>query len=108
MYSSANLPRADGHGFMVMQQHDSEELLRRNGRHAVKSLNVLFVTNMYPDSVCLSSGTFVQQQAEYLRKAGHRVDVLNIGSRRSQFKYVRSIFDVVAKTRTTAYDVVHA
>jgi teichuronic acid biosynthesis glycosyltransferase TuaC len=77
-------------------------------RNGAKSLNILFVTNMYPGPARPSSGTFVQHQADYLRKAGHRVDVLNIGKRRSPFKYFRSIFDVVSRTRTNLYDVVHA
>jgi teichuronic acid biosynthesis glycosyltransferase TuaC len=72
------------------------------------SLNILFVTNMYPGPGCPSAGTFVQHQADYLRKAGHRVDILNIGERRSPLKYFRSIFDVLSRTRTYVYDVVHA
>lgn len=77
-------------------------------RDRAKSLNILFVTNMYPGPGRPSAGTFVQHQADYLRKAGHRVDVLNIGKRRSRLKYFRSIFDVVSRTRTNVYDVVHA
>jgi teichuronic acid biosynthesis glycosyltransferase TuaC len=75
------------------------------GRGALK---VLFVTNMYPDHANPASGTFVWQQAEHLRKAGHQVDVLHIASARSRLKYLTSLFDVFARTRGGLYDVVHA
>jgi teichuronic acid biosynthesis glycosyltransferase TuaC len=74
-----------------------------------KSLKVLFVTNMYPDQGNPGSGAFVRQQAEYLRKAGHEIDVLHIqGGGRSRLKYLTSPFDVLARTRRISYDVVHA
>lgn len=72
------------------------------------ALKVLFVTNMYPDEANPASGTFVWQQAEHLRKAGHRVDVLHIESGRSRLKYFTALFDVYARTRGGSYDVVHA
>src|SRR5271166_1773329 len=72
------------------------------------ALKVLFVTNMYPDEAHPASGTFVWQQAEHLRKAGHQVDVLHIDSGRSRMKYFTSLFDVFARTRGGSYDVVHA
>jgi teichuronic acid biosynthesis glycosyltransferase TuaC len=75
------------------------------GRGALK---VLFVTNMYPDDANPASGTFVWQQAEHLRKAGHQIDVLHIESGRSRLKYLTSLFDVFVRTRRGSYDVVHA
>jgi teichuronic acid biosynthesis glycosyltransferase TuaC len=69
---------------------------------------VLFVTNMYPDDEHPGSGAFVRQQAEHLRQAGHLIDVLHIQSSSSRLKYLTSPADVFARTRTRAYDVVHA
>ncbi len=69
---------------------------------------MLFVTNMYPNRANPASGTFVWQQAEHLRKAGHQVDVLHIESGQSRLKYLTSLFDVLARTRRGSYDVVHA
>ena len=75
---------------------------------APRPLKVLFVTNMYPDEEHPASGTFVRQQAEHLRKAGHQIDVLHIESNRSRLKYLTSPVEVFTRTRATAYDVVHA
>jgi teichuronic acid biosynthesis glycosyltransferase TuaC len=71
-------------------------------------LKVLFVTNMYPEDNNPGSGAFVRQQADHLRKAGHQIDVLHIESKRSRLKYLTSLIDVFARTRTRSYDVVHA
>jgi glycosyltransferase involved in cell wall biosynthesis len=71
-------------------------------------LKVLFVTNMYPDGENPGSGAFVRQQADHLQKAGHHVDVLHIESKKSRLKYLTSPMEVFARTRTGAYDVVHA
>jgi len=71
-------------------------------------LNILFVTNMYPHDGQPGSGAFVRQQAEYLQKLGHRVDVLRIAGDKSRLRYLTSAATVFAQTRKTPYDVVHA
>jgi teichuronic acid biosynthesis glycosyltransferase TuaC len=50
----------------------------------------------------------VRQQAEQLRRFGHTVDVVNIPGFRSRLNYLKGAVDVVRKTRTTQYDIVHA
>lgn len=73
-----------------------------------RSLKVLFVTNMYPSSGNPGAGTFVCQQAHYLRKAGHLVDILHIQGKHSRLKYFTSCVEVFVRTRRLSYDVVHA
>jgi teichuronic acid biosynthesis glycosyltransferase TuaC len=63
---------------------------------------------MYPSQERPASGTFVWQQAEQLRRFGHRVDVVNILGFRSKLHYLKGAFDVIQATRTRAYDIVHA
>src|SRR5262245_40709716 len=71
-------------------------------------MKVLFVTNMYPTPQRPGLGAFVWQQAEQLRRSGHVVDVVNILGFRSKLNYLKGAVDVVRRTRTTHYDVVHA
>jgi teichuronic acid biosynthesis glycosyltransferase TuaC len=71
-------------------------------------VRILFVTNMYPNPERPAYGTFVWQQAEQLRQFGHTVDVVNILGFRSKLNYVKSAFEVMHRTRSTAYDIVHA
>ena len=71
-------------------------------------MNVLFVTNMYPDSGSKSAGIFVQQQADALIRRGHNIDVLRVRSDRSRFDYLRKIPEIIRRTRRNPYDVVHA
>lgn len=71
-------------------------------------LRILFVTNMYPHAEDLSSGSFVQQQAEGLRRLGHTVDVLHILGYRSVLHYATAAIRVPKRTWRTKYDIVHA
>ena len=71
-------------------------------------MKILFVTNMYPTSQMPHYGAFVWQQAEQLRRFGHTVDIVNILGFRSKLNYLKGAVDVVRKTSSTAYDIVHA
>jgi len=71
-------------------------------------MRILFVTNMYPTPERPGYGAFVRQQAEQLRRFGHTVDVINILGFRSRLHYLKGALDVLRRTRTTPYDVVHA
>src|SRR3989442_6860721 len=63
---------------------------------------------MYPSAERPGYGAFVSQQAEQLRQFGHTVDVINILGFRSKLNYVKSAFEVLQRTRSTVYDIVHA
>ena len=71
-------------------------------------MNILFVTNMYPNTDNLGAGTFVMHQAEYLKKLGHSVNILHILGYRSKFNYLKAVFDVFLETKKKKYDIVHA
>jgi teichuronic acid biosynthesis glycosyltransferase TuaC len=71
-------------------------------------LRILFVSNMYPSPEKPGLGAFVRQQAEELRGLGHIVDVVNIRGFQSRFNYLRAAVEVLQKTSTLAYDIVHA
>lgn len=71
-------------------------------------MRILFVTNMYPCAERPAYGAFVKQQAEQLRRFGHRVDVVNILGFRSKLYYLKAILEVLRKTHAIAYDIVHA
>jgi glycosyltransferase involved in cell wall biosynthesis len=71
-------------------------------------MNVLFITNMFPNDGSKSSGIFVQQQAEALKRRGHRVDVLHVRTDQSRFDYLRKIPEIIRTARMKPYDVVHA
>src|SRR2546425_4761646 len=63
---------------------------------------------MYPTPQRPDYGAFVWQQAEQLRRFGHTVDVVNILGFRSKLNYLKGAVDVLRKTRSTPYDIVHA
>jgi glycosyltransferase involved in cell wall biosynthesis len=63
---------------------------------------------MYPSAERPAYGAFVWQQAEQLRQVGHTVDVVNILGFRSKLNYLKSAFEVLRKTRSVPYDIVHA
>src|SRR5256712_5804704 len=71
-------------------------------------MRILFVTNMYPTPQTPDYGAFVWQQAEQLRRLGHTVDVINILGFRSKLNYLKGVVDVLRKTSSTRYDIVHA
>ena len=63
---------------------------------------------MYPTPQKPHYGAFVWQQAEQLRRLGHTVDVINILGFRSKLNYLKGVVDVLRKTSSTRYDIVHA
>lgn len=71
-------------------------------------MRILFITNMYPTSERPAYGTFVWQQAEQLRRCGHVVDVVNILGFHSRLNYLKAAVEIVRKTYSVPYDVVHA
>jgi glycosyltransferase involved in cell wall biosynthesis len=70
-------------------------------------MKILVVTNMYPHAGDLSSGVFVMQQVNYLRKYGHHVDVYHIRGFLSKFNYLKASWDVFIRTIRESYDLVH-
>lgn len=71
-------------------------------------MKILIVTNMYPTARMPGYGTFVAQQARGLQASGHEVDVLIISGHESRLNYVRSVREIVRRTRENRYDIVHA
>lgn len=73
-----------------------------------RPLKVLFLTNMYPTREMTSFGTFVQDQAETLRRAGVDIDVLLVNGRVSKLNYFIGILRFWKQIITHDYDVIHA
>lgn len=71
-------------------------------------MRVLFVTNLWPDDVRPWHGVFVRNQAEGLRAAGVRVDVLPIRGYASDLEYLRAARPALGLNLRAPYDVVHA
>jgi teichuronic acid biosynthesis glycosyltransferase TuaC len=71
-------------------------------------MNVLWITNMWPDSERPWYGSFVHSQARSLECLGIDLDVLYVPGYRSSKEYARGAADVVGKSRHRQYDVVHA
>ena len=63
---------------------------------------------MYPTPQRPDYGAFVGQQAEQLRRFGHTVDVVNVLGYRSKLNYLKGAVEVLRKTGSTPYDIVHA
>jgi glycosyltransferase involved in cell wall biosynthesis len=70
-------------------------------------MTVLFVTAMYPHAANPASGSFVAQQAEAVRRLGHRVDVLHVLGYRSRWNYLWGNLRLAARVRRTTYDLIH-
>lgn len=71
-------------------------------------MNVLVVTNMYPDPQHPMLGTFVKTQVESLRRQGLTADVLFINGVASRWNYLKGWFDLKARLRERRYDLIHA
>ncbi len=63
---------------------------------------------MYPTPQRPDYGAFVWQQAEQLRRFGHMVDVVNILGFQSKLNYLKGAVEVLRRTWSTPYDIVHA
>jgi teichuronic acid biosynthesis glycosyltransferase TuaC len=74
----------------------------------VRRMNVLWITNMWPDAERPWYGSFVHSQARSLERLGIDLDVLYVPGYRSSKEYARGAADVVGKSRHRQYDVVHA
>src|SRR5437870_10434749 len=70
-------------------------------------LKILVVTAMYPRFGKESSGAFVMQQVEQVRRLGHDVETIDFPGYRSKLEYAKAAFVVAHQTRRKRYDVVH-
>jgi teichuronic acid biosynthesis glycosyltransferase TuaC len=71
-------------------------------------LNVLVVTNMWPNEDDPSYGSFVQDQMESLRRIGVNYDVLFVDGRASRWNYARGARALRQYLRGRQYDLIHA
>lgn len=86
----------------------SEELVGFAPSHITdERMRVLFITNMWPDSVLPHYGTFIASQAKSLEDADVAVDVINIRGYSSILAYAVAPRVVRALSRARTYDVVH-
>jgi glycosyltransferase involved in cell wall biosynthesis len=69
---------------------------------------VLAVTNLWPTEADPGFGSFVKAQMESLRPLGVDFDVLFINGRESRWNYVRGLFGLWRRLRSSRYDLVHA
>lgn len=71
-------------------------------------MRVLVFTAAYPSVAAPTSGTFVQEQVESLRKAGIDVDVFAFEGNRSAKNYEQAVKKLRRIVRQQRYDLVHA
>jgi teichuronic acid biosynthesis glycosyltransferase TuaC len=71
-------------------------------------MNVLWLTNMWPDSQRPWLGSFVYSQARSLQRIGVSLDVLYIPGYRSSREYARGASELLGRCRRRKYDLVHA
>jgi len=71
-------------------------------------MQVLWVTNMWPDSRRPWYGSFVHSQARSLEAIGVELDVLYVPGYRSPREYARGAAEVIRRSRRRRYDLVHA
>lgn len=71
-------------------------------------MRVLVVTNMYPSDARPSSGTFVKEQVDDLRRLGVVVDVLAFDGETDPRNYLRATRALWKAVRTNRFDIVHA
>ncbi|MDP2710653.1 MAG: glycosyltransferase [Solirubrobacteraceae bacterium] len=72
------------------------------------SLNVLFVTNLWPDEARPWHGPFVRRQADSLVEAGVALDALVIRGWDDRSAYPKAARRIARLNRACRYDVVHA
>lgn len=71
-------------------------------------MNVLWLTNMWPDAERPWYGSFVYSQAGSLERAGVELDVLYVPGYRGAREYARGAVEVLRHSRRRRYDLVHA
>jgi glycosyltransferase involved in cell wall biosynthesis len=71
-------------------------------------MQVLWVTNMWPDERRPWYGSFVHSQARSLEVAGVDLDVLYVPGYLSPREYARGAAEVVRRSKRRRYDLVHA
>jgi glycosyltransferase involved in cell wall biosynthesis len=71
-------------------------------------MNVLWLTNMWPDERRPWFGSFVHSQARSLERIGVDLDVLYVPGYRSSREYLRGARELRRRIRSRRYDVVHA
>jgi glycosyltransferase involved in cell wall biosynthesis len=73
-----------------------------------KILDVLVVTNMWPNDADPSYGSFVQDQMESLRRIGVEYEVFFVDGRTSRWNYARGAQGLRQHLRGRRYDLIHA
>ncbi|HBY96121.1 MAG TPA: hypothetical protein DEP84_19560 [Chloroflexi bacterium] len=71
-------------------------------------MNVLVLTNMWPNPQAPASGTFVHEQVEGLRRRGNHVDVLFVDGPANRLNYPLGYPRLWRRLSTQHYDLVHA
>jgi glycosyltransferase involved in cell wall biosynthesis len=71
-------------------------------------MNVLWLTNMWPDAQRPWYGSFVRSQARSLERVGVDLDVLYVPGYLSSLEYARGASEVLRRTNRRRYDLVHA
>jgi teichuronic acid biosynthesis glycosyltransferase TuaC len=71
-------------------------------------VNVLWLTNMWPDAERPWYGSFIHSQAQSLERIGVNLDVLYVPGYRSSWEYARGAREVLRRSRARRYDLVHA
>jgi glycosyltransferase involved in cell wall biosynthesis len=71
-------------------------------------MNVLWLTNMWPDTERPWYGSFVYSQAQSLERIGIDLDILYVPGYRSTREYLRGAAEVVRRSARRRYDLVHA
>jgi glycosyltransferase involved in cell wall biosynthesis len=71
-------------------------------------MNVLWVTNMWPDAERPWYGSFIHTQARSLENIGVDLDVLYVPGYRSSREYARGAVEVRRRSKRRRYDLVHA
>ncbi len=71
-------------------------------------MNILIVTNMYPDKKDPNYGIFVKEQVDSIRAQGVDVDVFFINGKKNRLNYFKCIFALIKKFIHKHYDVIHA
>lgn len=70
-------------------------------------LRVLMVTGVYPTEQCPHAGTFIKSQVDSLIAAGLEVEVIHPKPGPSLFRYAWVLLQVIRKTLTGHFDIVH-
>lgn len=71
-------------------------------------MNVLMLTNMYPEPACRWLGVYVKREVEALRDLGVDVDLMVVEGWKDRLEYFRALPRLRQKLDERRYDVVHA